>query len=588
MNRLKTVLLLLFCSLLMNGCLYERKRMIDPAAPVTAGQAQPDSGGQFIEEPATDVNRQSLPIQETDLVRPAGQSPTVNQANIAIGEPGRLPSLAYVTNRIAEYNKKMDRWRVRDSQAAVLRIPAAESAKMVGCFQELQKVLNGYMRLHELLLQQPSQPAQGSIGTQEIFDLQQSDIAFLDGFCGQMVAADEDKNAGWIKNEEPVTLSPAEAIIAQHAANGEFEELVQVWKQLPESTAARLSVNTRILYGNALMVLKQEEQAAKIFNQLIAQMTNPGGQPADPLALRKTLADLYVASGRYKEAEAQYLEILKTYKDMARIEEWAILQRSILERTDQESPELKDYSELLKNYLGFNPAKDGYTVVWQADKFLQNYPYSPVASNVDLIRSAVREKADKWSGNVLTEANELAGEKRYQDALGKLETVPAGIINAETRQMITQKTGELALAEKLESETVKLENTQELDRRWNEGLRFQESAQYDKALEVYTPMLDTEYAEKAQKKIAEVSLLAAEAERGAAADVFIRFTKAPDIESKKKLLVESRTRLLDILVKYPEVEITDKVIGNIKRVEKEMNAIDPNLIHQSGRVGMHR
>lgn len=588
MNRLKTVLLLLSCSLLLNGCLYEQKRMIDPAAPATAGQAQPDSEGQFIEPAPDHVIKQALPIQETDLVRPAGQSPTVDQTNAASAESGRLPSLAYVTSRIAEYNKKVDRWRARDSQAAVLRIPAAESEKMVGCFQELQKVLNGYMRLHDLLLQQPSHPVQGSIGTKEIFDLQQSDITFLDGLCGQLVAADEDKNTGWIKNEEPVTLSPVEAIIAQHAANGEFEELVQVWQQLPESTAARLPLNTRILYGNALMVLKQEEQAAKIFNQLIAQMTNPGGQPADLLALRKTLADLYVASGQYKEAEAQYLEILKTYKDMARIEEWAILQRSILERTDQESPELQDYSVLLKNYLGFNPAKDGYTVVWQADKFLQNYPYSPVASNVDLIRSAVREKADKWSGNVLTEVNELAGEKRYQDALGKLETVPAGIINTETQQMISQKTGELALAEKLESETVKLENTQELDRRWNEGLRFQESAQYDKALEVFTPMLDTEYAEKAQKKIAEVSLLAAEAERGAAADVFIRFTKAPDIESKKKLLVESRTRLLDILVKYPEVEITDKVIGNIKRVEKEMNAIDPNLIHQSGRVGMNR
>jgi len=585
MNRLKTVLLLLSCSLLINGCLYEQKRMIDPAAPVPASQAQPDSEGQFIEPAPDHVIRQALPIQETDLVHRTGQSQAGDQTNPAIAEPRRLPSLAYVTSRIAEYNKKMDRWRARDSQAAVLRIPAAESEKMVGCFQELQKVLNGYMQLHDLLLQQPSQPI---IGTKEIFDLQQSDITFLDGFCGQLVAADEEKNTGWIKNEEPVTLSPMEATIAQYAANGEFEELVQVWKQLPESTAARVQLNTKILYGNALMILKQEEQAAIIFRQLIAQMTNPGGQPADLLALQKILADLYVASGKYKEAEAQYVEILKTYKDMARIEEWAILQRSILERTDQESPELKEYSELLKKYLGFNPAKDGYTVVWQADKFLQSYPYSPVASNVDLIRSAVREKADKWSGNVLTEVTELAGEKRYQDALGKLETVPAGIINAETQHMITQKTGELALAEKLESETVRLENTQELERRWNEGLRFQESAQYDKALELFTPMLDTEYAEKAQKKIAEVSLLAAEAERGAAADVFIRFTKAPDIESKKKLLIESRTRLLDILVKYPEVEITDKVIGNIKRVEKEMNAIDPNLIQQSGRVGMNR
>jgi len=112
-----------------------------------------------------------------------------------------------------------------------------------------------------------------------------------------------------------------------------------------------------------------------------------------------------------------------------------------------------------------------------------------------------------------------------------------------------------------------------------------ENTQYDKAIEIFTPLLETEYAVKVEKKIAEASLLAAEAERRAAADVFIRFTKAPDLESKKKLLVESRQRLLDILVKYPGVEVTDKVLGNIKRVETEMNAIDPALIQQSGRVG---
>jgi tetratricopeptide (TPR) repeat protein len=480
----------------------------------------------------------------------------------------------------------MDRWRVRDSQAAVLRIPAGESEKMVGCFHDLQKVLNGYNRLHDLLLQQASMSTtSGLISAKEIYDLQQSDIAFLDGPCGQVVAVDDGRGAGWIKSEAQGDLSPVEAVIAQHASRGEFEELIQVWRQMPEATATRVQLNSRILYGNALMALQQEEEAAKVFRQIVDQMTTPDGQAADLLSMRKILADLYVASGNYKDAEAQYIAISAEYKNMARVEEWAILQRSILERSDQQGPELKEYSDLLKSSLGFNPAKDGYTVVWQADKFLQTYPYSPVASNVDFIRTAAREKADKWSKNVLTEADELAGQKRYQEALGKLEIVPGVIVNAETQQKITQKTGDLALAERLESETAKLAKTQNMDRQWNEGLRLMEAAQYDKAIEVFTPMLETEYAAKVEKKIAEAALLAAEAERRAAADVFIRFTRAPDVESKKKLLIESRKRLLDILVKYPEVEITEKVIGNIKRVEKEMNAIDPSLVQQSGRVG---
>jgi len=122
-------------------------------------------------------------------------------------------------------------------------------------------------------------------------------------------------------------------------------------------------------------------------------------------------------------------------------------------------------------------------------------------------------------------------------------------------------------------------------RKWNDALLLIDKGKFDEAIEILTTVLDTDYALKADNKIAEVSLLAARAERRKAADLFIRFTKTTDIESRKKLLIESRRRLVDILVKYPDVGITEKVMGNIKRVEKEMNAIDPMLISQSELVG---
>jgi hypothetical protein len=177
-----------------------------------------------------------------------------------------------------------------------------------------------------------------------------------------------------------------------------------------------------------------------------------------------------------------------------------------------------------------------------------------------------------------------------QDNSGKSETVPASIGGGrdETPQpvMTTPEAKVFPSAEKAGTEGVTAENHQELEGRWKEGLVLMEGAQYDKAIEKFNSLHGTEYSAKAEKKILEASLLAAEGERRKAADTFIRFTKASDIETKKKLLIESRNRLLDILVKYPMVEIKDKVMGNIKRVEKEMNAIDPNLIKQSGRAGI--
>jgi tetratricopeptide (TPR) repeat protein len=565
MIQVKAVLLVVCCSIIMSGCFYEQKRKVDSAAPVASEHAQPSDAT----ENENRVNGSIQPVEQ----------PGVTVA----GAERTMPSVEYVTGRISEYNKKIDRWRERDSQAAVLQIPADESEKMVGCFQELQKVLNGYNRLHDILLRQTSMPVNGTMSTQEVYELQQRDIAFVDGFCGQVLAGE---SKGLTKSEDPGDLSSVEAVIAQHAANGKFEELVQAWNQMSETTAARVSMNTRILYGKALMALQQEEEAIKVFLQMVDQMASPDGQAADLLSLRKILADLYIASGRYRDAEVQYLEISKEYKNMVSIEDWAILQRSMLTRGEQGGPELRDYSDLLKNYLGFSPARDGYTVVWQADKFLQTYPHSPVASNVDLIRTAAREQADKWSNKTLVTTDEVAVKNPEQDALDKREVIPDVIAPPPATQLQSPSgTGETTTTQKVESEAVKLENTQELERRWDEGVRLMEGAQYDKAIEIFTPMLETEYAAKAGKKIAEASLLAAEAERRKAADFFIRFTKAPDVESRKKLLIESRKCLLDILVKYPEVEITEKVLGNIKRVEKEMNAIDPNLIRQTGRVG---
>lgn len=580
MKRKKIALVMVCCSMLLNGCLYDQKKGIDPAAPATTQQ----KAGVKDQAGTSRVGEQQLPaIREADL----SDSGKAISATASIDGGTVLPSIEYIAGRISEYNRKVDRWRERDGQAAVLRVPANESEKMVNCFRELQKVLNGYNRLHEQLLQQASAASSaGGMRAREIFDLQQSDIAFVDGECGQMVAGGQGYGGlAMFKSSSSAGLSPAEAMIVQYAEKGQYEDLVQAWKQIPEADAARLQWKTKMLYGNALMALQQDTEAVKLYRQMVDQAAPAGGQAADLLNLRKMLADLYIASGDFRAAEAEYLQISKDYKEMAKVEEWAILQRSLLERSDQSGAELKDYSEMMKNYLGYNPAKDGYTVVWQADKFLQTYPYSPVASNVDLMRTSARERADKWSKNVLTEADVLADQKQYQEALGKLKTVPGSVVNPEIQQQLAKKTNDVALAEKLATETVKIQQTQDLERLWNEAVGLMDAAKYDKAIEAFTPLLSSAYADKAEKKIAEASLLAAEAERRDAAELFIRFTKASDAETKKKLLVESRHLLMNILFKYPGVEITEKVKGNIQRVEKEMNALDPNLLGDSKGTG---
>jgi outer membrane protein assembly factor BamD (BamD/ComL family) len=119
---------------------------------------------------------------------------------------------------------------------------------------------------------------------------------------------------------------------------------------------------------------------------------------------------------------------------------------------------------------------------------------------------------------------------------------------------------------------------QALQSTWNEGASFAESGDYDAAIAVFSELKGTEYNDRAQERIDELSLTAAKIERRRAADLFVRSMKTDDLENRKELLVESRQVLKDILEKYPDVEVAEKVEGNVRTVEKKMNELDPMLL----------
>ena len=569
------------CTLLLSGCLYDEKRVVHPAAynsPTQAGLETGESGPAKVVRP--------IPLA-TDAEGNILDSDQVQTYQDETGTSVALPGMQYVNDRIFEYGRKLDLWKELDSQAVVMELDEEASEEMVRCFRDLQKVLNGYNKLHETLLQQDFLNASDLVSNQDVLNLEQRDIAFLESSCGRLLKTGEVKGTGWEKRQKTADLPQIETLIERYAKTGEYEEVIQVWGQIPSFQLDRVHLNTRISYGNALMAMHQEEEAAKMYQEIVDQMSASDDQRTDILSLRKILADLYTASGEYNKAEKQYGEISNDYKDLARIEGWGILQLSILERSEAGSPELREYSSLLRNYLGFIPDRDGYKLVWQADKFLADYPYSPVSSNVDIIKSSIQKRADDWLQKFLADIDDMAKEERFQDGLMKLETIPEDILSGEKLLLLRQKRDDLTLAEAVSRETRKIETMQALQKQWNDALLLIDKGEYDQAIEILTTMLDSEYALKADKKIAEASLLSARAERREAADLFIRYTRTTDLQSRKKLLIESRRRLVDILIKYPNVTITDKVMGNIERVENEMNSIDPGLIAEADQAAKH-
>ncbi|WP_163338378.1 hypothetical protein [Desulfopila sp. IMCC35008] len=568
----------------LSGCYQPPKRVTPPPA-----QQQVPQQGQNSQIPATVINTQGENgAKMTQQPRYLDITDTQQLSLEDVTQDEVLPSMSYVNDRIFEYSRKLDRWKELDNQSLMVNVSQEDTEQMVRCFRSLQKVLGGYNELRESVLNMTRIPGStGGTSRVSMGELQKKDIAFLEGPCGRLLASGEDRAAGWEQREEGADLAQLEALIARYASNKEYEEVVQVWLQIPQSQLDRVSLAARLSYANALMYLHQEEAAAEMYLQVVDQMSASKEQSTDLISLRKMLADLYTASGNFIAAEAQYKKISGDYSKVGEIEEWSQLQLSILERSLQGSPELTEYSSLLRNYLGFIPEKDGYKVVWQANKFLQSYPYSAVASNADIIKTTALARADEWLNAFLAEVDAFAGEDKYQEAVDLLGTIPDDIIDEKKQLELKARMDELMLAEAVDRETQKLAKVQELQRKWNSGMLLVKGERFDEAIDIFTEMLGTEYGAKAEEKIEEVSLLAARADRRKAADLFIRYTKTSDIEAQKKLLVESRRMLKDILVKYPEVEITEKVRGNIKRVEQEMNSIDPNLLSVADNGGSY-
>ncbi len=565
MKKLLSGAFIAICAVIVSGCALPEKPRVSalPAPQTSSAIGQDGSTPSNLGQPGT--------------IGMAEQQPIVEK-NIAV-----VPSMSTINDRIYEYGRKLDRWKEMDNRSLSTKPSERDAARMARCFSQLQDVLNGYNDLRSRLLQAEEGGAAGTVGNDEFYQLQKNDITFLEGECGSLLAVSEQQSAAWSPPVEGADLSQFEKMIDQYDAQKQYEEVIQVFSKIPESQRGATHLRTRILYAQALRYVHQEETAAQIYQSIVDQMADSGEQATDIVSLRKVLADLYTAAGNYRSATAQYQKISTDYEKLGQLEEWSKLQLALLARSAEGRPELTDYSSILRDYLGYVPARDGYKLLAKTEQFQTDYPYSPVSANVDLIREATKVQAERWFGDLMNQVDKLAGENEFNQALRVLESLPSDAVSTEKQLAIHAKIEQLQIDEAVADEAGKMAKTQDLQNQWNNGMLLANEGKYEEALAVFNTLLDSEYSSKARIKIDELSLEGAKAERKKAADYFIRFTRATDVESKKKLLVESRKLLKNILVKYPNVEIADKVQGNIDRVEQEMNAIDPNLVIMADR-----
>jgi len=548
------------------GCVAD-KQMV----PAYQGKAQRDIAMQQsgYEEPVVTHYTPTSPI-------PAEPSPLPGQQILA-DDDLLLPILTHVNERIFSYEQKLVAWKSQYEQAVTMNLEDPQVSAINNCGQQLQNILAQYNELHLQLLQKNSVTTKDLLSGNTLLRLDKLDLEFLESDCGKASTGTMIGNSGLLLPTGDVLTRQQKEEISTAYANGEYEKVLQEYERLQGNAVQEIPYDLTVAYGQALMKSGHETHARTVFQDLLARIRQ-NDQALWEFKLMQLIGDLDFALGTYAPAKDQYNEIVRIYEELSINNDWAKQQLSALNVADEQKEEVKAYTDLLRSYLAYNADRDGFTVVRKGENFVNLYPYSLVASSADHLITISKQKAEHWYEKLMQQVSDLAAEERFQEALLVLERVPRTILPIEKQQELAAKSAELTTTEAITRETKELAEEQIVQENWNAGMSFLEFKEYDQAIESFSHLLGTSYDARARDRINEAAGLAAQEDRRRAAELFVRSNRTHDLESRKKLLFSSRQLLQDILIKYPQSDLVEKVKRNLQRIDEEIMAIDPALL----------
>ena len=471
-----------------------------------------------------------------------------------------MPVMSSINNRIRAYEQKIEEWREVERRTAAMMLPQEKLNRIDECRSHLQHILLEYNALQKQLQQETQIEAAQLLAGNSLLQLNQQDIDYLESGCGKFLA--DLKSA-----DQPVAATPPDPQIKAAFEGGDFGQVIILYNQLGNVPGQVPAAETTLLYGEALLKNHQEAEAQKVLGDLLGRVRQQRGPAEVLLPLLQHLGDLSFGQQSYDEARKHYEELIRlSIEKGAHRDEWAGLQLAALQPGGPSPAEMQEYNLLLKNYLAYVPKRDGYNVVERADKFLLAYPGSPLAANANLIKKSAREQADGWVNQGIRRIESQAGERRALEppVVGGQQagTVVQGVDPAVAGGVQGGMAVQPASSEK------------DLQEEFDRGMVHLQAKEYDKAIERFSRLQATPFEAKARQQIEEASKLGAQDMRQKAAELFVRATNSRDPEEKRKLLLNSRDLLQNILVKYPQSGLTDRVQKNLARIEAELRTVD--------------
>jgi len=574
-NTFKIILTTMTFAIIVSGC-----STIQPHT--SSGRPEKPPSESPIAPPETISQPQSMKPADAQIDaswQSPSQPPDTNAQETTISEKVKIDDadIEFVQYRLQEYENKFEHWLEISDMAQDTALAHELTALETECVQKLESILTGYSLLLDRM-QQSQTVTFDKLAAVDPKEMQQLDIAFLENRCGELLAMDIAEQFEFMPETVPeLSFTEAQDAIASHVVQGNHQEALFAYNRLSQDFPDQEpSLSTMMNYGLALQYTGQVEAAARHFKKMLES----GNLSVEPLSLQREIADLLLAGGEISAAESFYDAILLTQETIEAEKRWAEEQLAFLRSIDPESEEMIAYIKLLRDFQTYDYRIHAPQLNELANNFAAGHAGSPTAVSALRLKNFAAEQVRLWFGRQLAKIDALVVEKKFTEATNILNSMSQYYLPAELQAVLQKTFYEVAQAEIQENEIQRRIQHIELTEQWDGAVNLLDSQRYDIAISAFEALLGTEYEDQAKIKIKEAANQAASQMRKEAASLFIRAGKTPDFEQKKQILVASHALLNEILIKYPQTDLLDKVQQNIAILEEQIERIDPSLLEE--------
>ena len=178
----------------------------------------------------------------------------------------------------------------------------------------------------------------------------------------------------------------------------------------------------------------------------------------------------------------------------------------------------------------------------------------------------------------MDEVDILVANDNYVQAKALLEQMLFDDLPAPVHETVKRSMDNLLFAEMKYLEAQQAIRDKAHSAQWDQAIVLLDSQKYDAAIKAFEELLNTEYDIPARSNMMKAAESAASEMRRKSASIFVKARRERDDDRKKELFRESWQILQEIMTKYPEVQLIDKVRQNLAIIEKHIELFDPSVL----------